>query len=508
MPQNAETAVRPVLRFPGRLTLTALEAAAGPIEVNVDDDARRRVEDCREFVLDQHAAGTPIYGVTTGFGPMVAFAGRSELADQADNLLSHLTAGQGPDLAPEVVRATLLVRLWSLSQGRSGVSLGVIDALRAMLCTDFAPVVPRLGSVGASGDLVPLTHAAQALRGNGFAYVGASRMPAGDALFEAGLTPLALDGRDALGFVNGTSLAAAAGGLALAAVARSHLVAQILSATMADLLGCGLGYLSENLLTAFGHRHTMSVGRRMRELLTGAEPTGTRGLQEPYSIRCTPQLLGAVGSSLEHVRSVVMADLNGISDNPVFIPEEGEVAHGGNFFGQPVSFVADLLTNTATQMGNLAERQLDLMIDPNRNGGLPPMLATEPGKQHGVQGVQIAATATVADMRRNAVPASVQSLPTNGHNQDVVPFGSQAALNALDQARKLRWLHGSLAVALRQAVHVGPRRPVAPSCAAVMDTLVDLVPPIDPDRPLDTDVRRAADEMDAVADELLGADLN
>ncbi|WP_190812363.1 aromatic amino acid lyase [Saccharopolyspora pogona] len=152
-------------------------------------------------------------------------------------------------------------------------------------------------------------------------------------------------------------------------------------------------------------------------------------------------------------------------------------------------------------MGNLAERQLDLMVDPHRNSGLPPVLATIPGEQHGVQGVQLAATATVADMRRNATPAAMQSLPTNLHNQDIVPFGTQAALNALDQSRSLRWLHGALAVALRQAVHVGDRRPTAPACSAVMDRLIAEVPPIDPDRPLDLDVQHAADVLDDYARE-------
>nr|WP_308200081.1 aromatic amino acid ammonia-lyase [Kibdelosporangium philippinense] len=466
----------------------------------LNDEVIGRVAACHRFVHDILATDGSIYGMTTGFGPLVSFAGRAELSDQAENTLNHLSTGHGPDLDPAVVRAALLTRLWSLTQGRSGVSVPVVDALATMLRTDFAPAVPRLGSVGASGDLVPLAHAVQALRGNGFAYVGGVRTPADAALRAAGLAPLELDGRDALGLVNGTSLTAAAAGLAVASVARSLVVAQLLSALMADLLGCAPTYLSERLITAFGHDAASSVARRMRHLLAGSTPSSTRGLQEPYSIRCVPQLLGAVAGAVDHVTAVVDADLNGVSDNPLFFPEHGEVVHGGNFFGQPVAFAADLLTTAAVQMGNLAERQLDLMVDPHRNGGLPPMLATVPGEQHGVQGVQIAATATV-DMRRNATPASMQSLPTNLHNQDVVPFGTQTALNALDQSRSLRWLHGALAVALRQAVHVGVRRPTSQACAAVLDRLVNVVPAIDPDRPLQTDVARAAELLDRMADE-------
>ncbi|MFD9736500.1 aromatic amino acid ammonia-lyase [Umezawaea sp. NPDC059074] len=491
----------PLLTIPGRLVPSFLEQASGPVEVAVDDESTNLVATCRAFVLDRLSTGQSIYGMTTGFGPLVAYSGRAELSDQAENTLNHLTAGHGPDLEPAVVRAALLARLWSLSQGRSGVSVAVIDALAAMLRTDFSPAVPRLGSVGASGDLVPLAHAAQALRGNGFAYLGTTRLPADVALREAGLRPLELDGRDALGLVNGTSLTAAAAGLAVASVARSLVVAQLLSAVMADVLGCAPLYLSEHLLTAFGHEPAGRVARRMRHLLAGSTPSGLRGLQEPYSIRCVPQLLGAVAGSVDHVTAVVEADLNGISDNPLFFAEHDEVVHGGNFFGQPVAFAADLLTTAAVQMGNLAERQLDLMVDPHRNGGLPPVLATVPGEQHGVQGVQIAATATVADMRRTAMPASMQSLPTNLHNQDVVPFGTQAALNALDQSRSLRWLHGALAVALRQSVHVGARRPTSPACAEILDRVIDLVPAVDPDRPLHLDVARAADLVDRIADD-------
>jgi len=217
------------------------------------------------------------------------------------------------------------------------------------------------------------------------------------------------------------------------------------------------------------------------------------------------QLLGAAEASLGHADRVIADDLGGISDNPLFFAEDDLVAHGGNFFGQPVAFAADLLSITATQLGNLAERQLDLLVDPHRNGGLPPMLAAGPGREHGVQGVQLAATATVAAMRREAVPASVQSLPTKGHHPDLVPFRTQAAPPAMAQARRPRWLHGSLAVALRQGAHLSglrsaQRRPTAPRCISVLERLAAVVAPVDPDRPLDSDVRRAAAVLDELAD--------
>ncbi|MDG9725308.1 aromatic amino acid ammonia-lyase [Streptomyces sp. DH41] len=499
----------------GPLDVAALRHAASPLTVTVDEEARARVERGRRlFHALRHPPHPPhapggadrrIYGADTGFGALVGYAGRATDADQCDNTLAHLGAGQGPDLPPEIVRAALLLRTRSLARGLSGVSPEVLDRLAAMFATTFAPAVPRYGSVGASGDLIPLAYATQALRGRGHAYLDGRRMPAGDALTAAGLHPLALDGRDALALVNGTSLTTAATALALDAVRAAHRSLTALTCLLTDLLGCDTGFLDADLLRAYGHPGAVDVGSRMRRTLEGGTPSGTRPLQEPYSIRCAPQLLGAAEDALRYVDGVVAADLGGVSDNPLFFPGagpgswsgtddvgQGKVVHGGNFFGQPAAFAADLLASVTAQLGNLAERQLDLLVDPARNGGLPPMLATTPGAQHGLQGVQLATTAFVAEIRRAATPAGMQSLPTNLHNQDVVPFGTQAALRAHDMAQLLGLLCGSLALGLRQAAHVGARHPAAPRCGGLLDALADAIPPVDPDRPLDADVRAAA----------------
>jgi tyrosine ammonia-lyase len=470
----------------------SLRLAANPVTVLVGDVVRDRVTLARGYLGKVLGDDRAVYGSTTGFGALVGYAGRAEQADQADNTLAHLGAGQGPDIDPAVARAAMLVRVWSLAQGASGVSPHVIDALVAMLATSFVPAMPRFGSVGASGDLIPLGAAAQALRGRGFAYVDGVRMPAAQALTMTGLSPLPLDGRDALALVNGTSLTTAATSLALDSVRTSHRMIQLLSCLLADLLGCDSQFLDPRLIAAYHHRGAIEVAAFMRATLAGSTPSRTRALQEPYSIRCTPQLLGAAEDALRYVDGVVEADLGSVSDNPLFFPGDDLVVHGGNFFGQPAAFAGDMLSMVTAQIGNLAERQLDLLVDPVRNGGLPPMLAAGPGQQHGLQGVQLASTALIAEIRRDAMPASMQSLPTNLHNQDVIPLGTQAALRALDQAELLRLICGSLALGLRQAVHVGARQPTAPGCAAVLEPLVEAIPAIDPDRPLEAEVRLAA----------------
>jgi histidine ammonia-lyase/tyrosine ammonia-lyase len=489
----------PTIDLAGTLRPADLLRAAGPVRVEVGAVVRERVERCRAFLRTCLDDERPVYGATTGFGALVGFAGRDSDVDQCDNTLAHLGAGQGADLDPEVVRATVLVRLWSLAQGASGVSPHVVDGLAAMLATTFVPAVPRLGSVGASGDLIPLAYVAQALRGRGWATVDGQRMPADAALRRVGLAPLTLDGRDALAMVNGTSLTTAATALALASVRSSHRAVGLLTCLLVDVLGCDPVFCDRRLMTAYGHGAAADVAERMRWLLAGATPSGTRALQEPYSIRCSPQLLGAAEGALRHVDGVVAADLGSVSDNPLLFPDDDLVVHGGNFFGQPAAFAADLLSTVTAQLGNLVERQLDLLVDPARNGGLPPMLAAGPGRQHGMQGIQLASTALVAEIRRDATPASMQSLPTNLHTQDVVPFGTQAALRVLDQARLLRLVCGTLAVGLRQAVHVGGRPPTAPRCALALRTIMEVVPAVDPDRPLDGDVRHAADLLDQLS---------
>ncbi|MEV4756462.1 aromatic amino acid ammonia-lyase [Micromonospora sp. NPDC049559] len=498
--QTATGAAHPVdLARP--LRVADLRGAASEVSIEITAAVRDRVRRSRDHLRAVLGEDRPVYGATTGFGALVGFAGRDDEADQCDNTLAHLGAGHGPDLDPAVVRAAMLVRVWSLAQGASGASVRVVEGLAAMLATTFVPAMPRLGSVGASGDLIPLAYATQSLRGRGWAYLDGERLPAAEALARAGLTPLALDGRDALALVNGTSLTTAATALALDGVRRCHRVAALLTCLLVDVLGCDPGqFLHPRLLAAYAHPGAVDLAARMRGYLAGAVPSGGRPLQEAYSIRCTPQLLGAAEGALRYVDGVVEADLRGVSDNPLFFPDDDLVLHGGNFFGQPAAFAADVLATVTAQLGNLVERQLDLLVDPARNGGLPPMLAAGPGRQHGLQGVQLASTALVAEIRRNATPASMQSLPTNLHNQDVVPFGTQAALRAVDQARLLRLICGSLAVGLRQAVHVGARTPTAPACAAVLDRLVEAVPAIDPDRPLDADVVRAADLLDQLVE--------
>jgi histidine ammonia-lyase/tyrosine ammonia-lyase len=482
------------LVFDGRrqLKVSDLEEAAHPLVLTFSTPARNRVARCAQFVTEHLAVGNAIYGMSTGFGPLVSFKASADGVEQGMGLLNHLRSGQGATLAPAVARAMLLARAWSLAQGHSGVSVEVLDALSAVLSIPWAPAVPEWGSVGASGDLTPLAHAAGALCGEGEAFLGDERLSAATALERGGLRPLRLRGRDALGLVNGTSLTAAVAALAVGSARRATSIGLELTALLAETLGADGNFASPALLALAGHPGGHRVALRLEAMLRGSTAKHARPLQEAYSLRCVPQLVGAVHESVEHAEKVIIADLNGVSDNPVFFPDAGTVIHGGNFFGQQVAFAADALNLAVTQLANLADRQLDLMLDPGRNGGLNLLLSANPGAQSGLAGVNLAATAIVASMRRYATPASIQSLPTNGHNQDVVPFGTQAALEALRQCEKLALVQASLALALRQAAYLAAPAPTSTAGSSLLETLSGWVAPVDPDRPLGDDVRRLA----------------
>ncbi len=473
-----------------RLKPLDLEDVEEPLALAFSPAARTRVARCAQFVGEYQAQGNAIYGLSTGFGPLLSFKASSDANAQGAGLLNHLRAGQGELLAPAVTRAMLLARVWSLAQGHSGASVEVLEALAAVLAVPWSPAVPELGSVGASGDLTPMAHAASALCGEGDAFLGHERLSAVEALRRVGLRPVKLQGRDALALVNGTSLTAAAAALAVSTARRAVAVALGLSALLAETLGAAADFTSPALLALSGHPSAHRVATQLQELLSGSTVKPGRPLQEAYSLRCAPQLVGAAEETVAHVEQVIVADLNGVSDNPVFFPEDGRVIHGGNFFGQQVAFAADALNLTLTQLANLAERQLDLLLDPNRNGGLPPLLSAKPGAQSGLAGVNLAATAIVALMRRSATPASIQSLPTNGQNQDVVPFGTQAALEAYRQSERLVLVQASLALGLRQAAHLGAPAPTSPAGRALLERLSACVAPVDPDRPLAEDVQR------------------
>ena len=473
---------------------TLEQAASDPAtDFELTTAAETALRRSREALETVHERGDPIYGLTTGFGPLVDHDAAAEPSAQGQHLLAHLSTGSGDWAAPEVVRAMVVARLQSLAQGHSAVRLSTAKTLLTLLAEAPPPAVPEIGSLGASGDLTPLAHAARAYAGEG-ALLTDDNAPvdSGRALAEAGLSPVSLDARDALSFVNGTSFMTGTGALAVARAQRLLSRAEALAGWAYGLLGCSREALAPALHEAREHEGQAESAAAIRaEADRVGSPKASRPLQEVYSLRCAPQVLGAAREQITYARGLVETELNGVNDNPVIDPDGPDVLHGGNFQGQQVAFAADALNEAVTQIGVLAERQIDVLLSPDQNGGAPPLLAWSPGPTSGLAGAQLTATALVAELRQHAQMAATSSIPTNNDNQDVVSMGALAARTAYEQTERLAPILAILGLSLAQLTHL-QAADRADGPAPAPPPWMPSVAPIKKDRPLRSEIEALA----------------
>ncbi|NRQ31650.1 aromatic amino acid lyase [Nonomuraea sp. NN258] len=470
-----------------------------------DERDRERMEASRATLAGAIDGQAPVYGVTRGFGPLVAYAAAESAVEQGAGLIAHLGSGQGAPLPPEVCRLIFFLRLRSMRQGYSAVSPGFWQQLADLWNAGLTPAIPRYGTVSASGDLQPLAHAALALAGKGETWVRGDTgrwevQPAEQALKALAAEPIEWAAREALAFVNGTSAS-----LGLTIVNHQHVLRMVravstLTARIAVLLGCSPEAYHAGIGEARGQLGQMTVARWIRADLPGGHARDLgRPLQEPYSLRCAPQVLGAVLDQLHATEEILLREAGGCTDNPICY--EGELLHGGNFHAMPVGLASDQIGLCLQQVAYLAERQLALLCEPATNGGLPPMLTPRPGAGSGLAGVQLSATSFVSKIRQLVYPASLTALPTNGGNQDHVPMALNGAVSVAE-AVELAWLAlGSLAVGVAQLTcRTGA------AATGLWQRLAELSPPLEHDRPLAGEVRAAADLVSASAAELLTFD--
>ncbi len=444
------------------------------------------------------AEDVPVYGESTGFGPHVRYdvdAGDPH-TNQGAGLLAHLGAGVGESAPRDVVRAVIFLRTLTISRGYSAVRPDVAAAYASLLCLPVYPVIPVHGSVGASGDLVPLSYPARALTGEGmFRDALGTRHTAREVLKQIGLQPVDFRGREALALTNGVSWSAAWVCFALREAYTLMRSMEVLTAWIYDLLGSPRAALDERLHFARGHVDQVAAAGavRLASAQAGA-PSGARPLQEPYSIRCAPQILGACRAQLEYADALMKAEINGVSDNPlIFHDGEGRavVLHGGNFFGQQIAFAADALNAAMTQIGLLAERQIALLLNPEKNDGAPLLLAWRRGHDSGLAGVQITATSLAAEMRSHCSMFSVSTIPTNGDNQDIVSMSCAAARAARGQADRLAYIEAALLITISRLNDLR-REKRAPGDAVPGPESLPHVNGFQQDQPMDDELRRLA----------------
>ncbi len=470
-----------------------ITAASWEARLALSDQERRQMEESVHTLWHVLSEGRKVYGVTQGFGPLVVYNADDSSTAQGLGLISHLAVGQGAPLSPEVTRLMLWLRLSGMKQGYSAVPVQFWLRLAALWNQGFTPVVPCEGSVSASGDLVPLAHAAFAFAGIGEAWDGSAaagwtRISAQQALCAIGTQGCTWSAREALAFVNGTSASLALVCHHHQAITRLARALAALTGRIACLLGVDPAPYASGIAEVRGHEGHRQAAEWIRaELMPGALATSGRPVQEPYSLRCAPQVIGAVLDHLSMQEGLLMREALGCTDNP--ITWQGNVLHGGNFHALPVALCSDQQALCAHQLAFLAERQLALLLDPHHNGGKPPLLTPHPGPASGLAGVQIAATSFLAKIRQLAYPATLTALPTNLGNQDHVPMALNGA-NTVADIVQLAWLIlGSLALAVNQWTYLDHQTIEAGTLWA---DLSESFQPLYHDRALAAEVRQAA----------------
>jgi histidine ammonia-lyase len=466
-------------------------------EVALAAAARTRMERSRARVERAATSRDPVYGVSTGFGALagtrVAPLRQPEL--QLALIRSH-AAGVGPPVDVEVVRATMLLRARSLAMGMSGVRPLLAEALLGMLNEGVTPVVPRYGSVGCSGDLAPLAHIGLALVGEGEAFdADGVRKPAAQVLRAVKLKPFRLETKEGLALINGTDGMLGMLVLACADAERLFRTADITAAMSAEgALGTDRAFQS-HLHEVRPHVGQAASAANLARLMAGSQIVASHrhsqhAVQDSYSVRCSPQVAGAARDTLDFARRTAEVELGSVIDNPIVL-ENGEVESNGNFHGEPLAFAADFLAIAAAEVGAIAERRVDRLLDPHRSQGLPPFLAEEPGVNSGLMVAQYTAAALVAENRRLAAPASVDSVPTSGMQEDHVSMGWGAALKlraVLDNLTSI--LAVELCAAARAQEMRAPLEP-SPATGAVRKLLRKQVKGVGPDRAVSPELAAA-----------------
>src|SRR5215217_2835560 len=410
------------------------EVARGAVPPAPDAVDRERIATARAVIDDTLARGDAVYGVTTGFGLLASVRIEPDDAAQLQvNLVRSHAVGAGPPLPADVVRGMLLLLGASLRRGHSGVRLELVDLVHALLERGVLPVIPSKGSVGSSGDLAPLAHLALVLIGEGEATLAGERLPGAEALRRAGLQPLALSAKEGLALINGTHLMAAAGGLAVREAARLVDAAVVATALSLEAFKGSTVPFDERLHALRPQPGQGAVAERLRALLAGSPVVASHAdcgrVQDPYTLRCAPQVIGAVGDAVAYVSGALERELSAVTDNPLVFPESGDVLSGGNFHGQPLSLPLDHLALAMCELASFSERRIYALLSPGY-ADLPAFLSPRPGLSSGLMIAQYAAAALVNECQVLSHPAGAGSIPTSAGQEDFNSMGALAALKA------------------------------------------------------------------------------
>lgn len=485
---------------PGTVTLGDLECIyRKQTPVRIDRAAKPAIDLAAERVAEAARGDTAVYGVNTGFGKLasVKIASADTATLQRNLILSHC-CGVGEAMDRATTRLMMVLKLLSLGRGASGVRFEVLELIEACLEKNVTPVIPSQGSVGASGDLAPLAHMTAVLIGEGEAEFEGARMPGGEALAKAGLTPVVLGPKEGLGLINGTQFSTACALTGLFDAWRLAEATMVTASLSTDAIMGSTAPLLPEIHALRGHRGQIEVAKSMRDIMEGSEireshREGDTRVQDPYCIRCQPQVAGACVDLLRMAATTLEIEANAATDNPLVLVDEGRIVSGGNFHAEPVAFAADQIALAIAEIGAISQRRIALMVDPTLSFDLPPFLARNPGLNSGMMIAEVTTAALMSENKHLANPCSTDSTPTSANQEDHV---SMAAHGARRLERMNKNLSHILGVELLCAAEgVEHRAPLKTSAAlqAVLATLRETVAPLTEDRYMAPDLEVAAE---------------
>jgi histidine ammonia-lyase len=475
--------------------------ARGLEQVTLSGEARERAVESRRLVEQITESGRVVYGVNTGFGKLSDIRiDASELRELQLNLVRSHACGVGPPLSEEETRAMILLRANVLALGYSGARPLIIETLLAMLERGVHPLIPEKGSVGASGDLAPLAHLALAVIGEGEAFYEGERLPSAEALKRAQIEPVELEAKEGLALLNGTQAMGAVGSLALHRAQTLAHAADVAGAMSLEALRGTPTAFDERIHAARPHAGQTEVARHLRELLTESEIRESHRendprVQDAYSLRCMPQVHGAVRGALLHTREIVEIETGSATDNPLVFAKDDELLSGGNFHGAPLALAFDYAAIAVADLMSITERRIDRLVNPDMNEGLPPFLTAQPGISSGFMMAQVTAAALLCEARVLAHPASVDNVPTDGGKEDHVSMGMTAAtkLRAIVENAE----HAVAIELIAAAEGLEYRAPLKPGrgVSRAYEIVRESVPRLTRDRALSTDIQRIAEAI-------------
>jgi len=480
-----------------------VRVSRGYEHVALADDAREKVRQCRK-ILEELIGSRIIYGINTGFGALSNITiSPNDLETLQINLVRSHAAGVGPALPKDVTRAMMLLRANTLAKGLSGVRLSTLETLVAMINARVHPIIPEKGSVGASGDLAPLAHLALVLMGEGEAEYLGQRTSGSEALKAASIAPAKLAAKEGVALINGTQMMTAVGALMVHDAKKLVEYAERSGALSFDVLQGLMEAFDKRLHEARPHPGQIRSGEHMSQLLEGSKLVGhgeeraRKALhrQDPYSLRCIPQVMGAARDAVDHASRVIEVELNSANDNPLIFPKDRAVLSGGNFHGQPIALVLDLLAIALTTVGNLVERRIARLLDPKLNLGLPPFLVPSPekaGLSSGLMTSQYSAAALASENKIFAHPASVDSIPTSADFEDFVSMGPAAALKLTRVVENVQLLVGIEFLCAAQAAETRGVQNLSQANMKAHRAVRKLVPKVEEDREISTDIMNLA----------------